>query len=301
MTPAAKRELLKALRPRYLKASKAGKSRILDEFVAATGYHRKYAIQLLKNGPPARRVRQGGTPSPYTGDVVAALVQVWEASGYLCSKRLHPFMDEWLDILERHNELVFAPRIKALLCQMSPATIDRKLQRARAQRGRQRGLSGGGGRDRAWGGHLAGQERGPQQQAEQQSFRFHLSPLGAAAPVAILPHPWALGKRPRSLRSRPGGMGGVPPISLSLCCPPCGALAHRPRSQRETPRTTASPADRAVGRYSVWGRAAMSVRFQFVGEGLGPTGPSAATVGGVIIVRAKRRFALTFQPIEWSA
>ena len=141
MTPAAKRELLKALRPRYLKASKAGKSRILDEFVAATGYHRKYAIQLLKNGPPARRVRQGGTPSPYTGDVVAALVQVWEASGYLCSKRLHPFMDEWLDILERHNELVFAPRIKALLCQMSPATIDRKLQRARAQRGRQRGLS----------------------------------------------------------------------------------------------------------------------------------------------------------------
>ena len=35
MTPAAKQELLKALRPRYLKATKAEKGRILDEFVAA--------------------------------------------------------------------------------------------------------------------------------------------------------------------------------------------------------------------------------------------------------------------------
>jgi hypothetical protein len=141
MTLAAKRELLKALRPRYLKASKAEKGRILDEFVAATGYHRKYAIHLLKNGPPPRRSHQRRSPSPYTAEVVAALVQIWEASGYLCSKRLQPFMGEWLETLERHGELCFEPPIKALLGQMSPATIDRKLQRARAQRGRQRGLS----------------------------------------------------------------------------------------------------------------------------------------------------------------
>ena len=50
-------------------------------------------------------------------------------------------MSEFLDVLERHAELVFASGIKTLLCQMSPATIDRKLQRARAQQGRQRGLS----------------------------------------------------------------------------------------------------------------------------------------------------------------
>jgi len=142
MTPAAKRELLKALRPRYLKASKAEKGRILDGFVAATGYHRKYAIHLLKNGPPRRRAALRRTTStPYTRDVVHALVQVWEASGHLCSKRLHPFMGELLDSLERHHELVFAPRIKILLCQMSPATIDRKLRRARARRRSRRGLS----------------------------------------------------------------------------------------------------------------------------------------------------------------
>lgn len=141
MTAAAKRELLKALRPRYLKATKVEKGRILDEFVAATGYHRKYAIHLLRNGPPPRRIRPKRHQSPYTPDVVVALVQVWEASGHLCSKRLHPFMGELLDVLERHNELVFDPHIKTLLCQMSPATIDRKLQRARAKRGRLHGIS----------------------------------------------------------------------------------------------------------------------------------------------------------------
>lgn len=140
MTPQAKRELLAALRPRYLKARKAVKGRILDEFVAATGYHRKYAIHLLKKGPPPRR-RKRRSQSPYTPEVVAALVQVWEVSGYLCSKRLQPFMGELLDALERHDELVYEPRIKTLLCQMSPATIDRKLQRARARRGRHWGRS----------------------------------------------------------------------------------------------------------------------------------------------------------------
>jgi hypothetical protein len=114
---------------------------MLDEFVAATGYNRKYAIHLLKNGLPKRRKHKRRAQTIYTPDVVAALVQVWQASGRLCSKRLQPFMSEFLDALARHDEMVFEPRIKALLCQMSPATIDRKLQRARARQGRQRGLS----------------------------------------------------------------------------------------------------------------------------------------------------------------
>jgi hypothetical protein len=48
MSQRSKRELLQAIRPRYLKTNKAGKTRILDEFVAATGYHRKHADRLLK-------------------------------------------------------------------------------------------------------------------------------------------------------------------------------------------------------------------------------------------------------------
>jgi hypothetical protein len=45
MSQQSKRELLQAIRPSYLKANKAGKTKSLDEFVDATGYHRKYAIR----------------------------------------------------------------------------------------------------------------------------------------------------------------------------------------------------------------------------------------------------------------
>ena len=49
MTKTGKRELLEAIRPRYLQAGKADKCRILDEFVTTTGYHRKYASQCWPN------------------------------------------------------------------------------------------------------------------------------------------------------------------------------------------------------------------------------------------------------------
>jgi len=45
MSQQSKRELLEVLRPRYLKASKVKKQRMLDEFTAVTGYRRKYAIR----------------------------------------------------------------------------------------------------------------------------------------------------------------------------------------------------------------------------------------------------------------
>jgi hypothetical protein len=50
----SKRELLPEIRPRYTLCNRSAKQRILDELVVITGYHRKYAIQLL-NHPPKRR------------------------------------------------------------------------------------------------------------------------------------------------------------------------------------------------------------------------------------------------------
>jgi hypothetical protein len=50
MTRNSIRELVPVIRPRYLRASTTEKTHILDEFVAITGYHRKYAIRLLKHG-----------------------------------------------------------------------------------------------------------------------------------------------------------------------------------------------------------------------------------------------------------
>ncbi len=49
----SKQELAEAVRERYRRAGKQEKGRILDEFVAATGYHRKYAVGILRPGPRA--------------------------------------------------------------------------------------------------------------------------------------------------------------------------------------------------------------------------------------------------------
>ena len=43
----AKQELLATIRDRYRASSKKDKSRILDEFIAVTGHHRKHGIRLL--------------------------------------------------------------------------------------------------------------------------------------------------------------------------------------------------------------------------------------------------------------
>ena len=55
MSQRSKRELWEMIQPRYLKASKVEKQKILDEFIASSGYHRKYAIRILRHGYP-----QGG-------------------------------------------------------------------------------------------------------------------------------------------------------------------------------------------------------------------------------------------------
>jgi hypothetical protein len=48
----------------------------LDEFVAATGYHRKYAIQLLNHPPKRPAGLRQGRRSKYTGRVRSALKKV---------------------------------------------------------------------------------------------------------------------------------------------------------------------------------------------------------------------------------
>jgi hypothetical protein len=131
MSQRSKRELTEAIRPRYLKAKKSSKEQILNEFVAATGYHRKYAIRLLGHGPKPRGLKKTGRRKIYQGEVVQVLTQIWEICGRIYSKRLKPFLPEMVQVLERHAELTLTPEIKRLLLNMSRSTIDRCLQPAR--------------------------------------------------------------------------------------------------------------------------------------------------------------------------
>jgi len=137
---ASKHELAAAQRSRYWAAGRGEKGRILDEFVAATGYHRKHAVRLLRAGPPPPRVGHGGRPRTYDAVVVGALRQVAEASDWLCGKRLAPFLGELVPALEAEGVLDLAPPVRERLLVMSAASIDRHLRRFRLLR-RPSGLS----------------------------------------------------------------------------------------------------------------------------------------------------------------
>ena len=139
MSQRSKRELFEEVHPRYLKASKAEKQKILNEFTASIGYHRKYAIRILKHGNKRRPNKPKGRRAIYRGEVVEALEQIWEIYGRICSKRLHPYLPEGIKVLERCGELRLSAETKALLLRISRSSIDRCLAPARFNK--PRGLS----------------------------------------------------------------------------------------------------------------------------------------------------------------
>jgi len=121
-------EYVQAIRPRYIRASKAGKGKILEEFIQVTGQHRKAAIRALnRNNQPGASKRRG-RPRKYRADVVEMLKAIWEASDRLCSKRLQPFLPEMVEVLRRHQEQRVDVVMEGQLCRMSPSTIDRLLR-----------------------------------------------------------------------------------------------------------------------------------------------------------------------------
>lgn len=133
MSQQSKRELHGEVQARYLKASKVEKQKILDEFTATTGYHRKYAIRILKRGYKRRPAlcKTKGRTAIYRGEVVEALEQIWEIYGRICSKRLHPYLPEGIKVLERCGELTCSAETKELLLRISRSSIDRCLVPAR--------------------------------------------------------------------------------------------------------------------------------------------------------------------------
>lgn len=88
---ATRRELTDAVGERYRSANRASKGKVLDEFIAITGFHRKHAMRLLRVEPLIRGVTRSERRI-YNEAVHEALLVLWEASDRLCGKRLRPLM-----------------------------------------------------------------------------------------------------------------------------------------------------------------------------------------------------------------
>lgn len=74
VTMATRDELVVAVQERYANGERREKTRILDEFVAVTGFHRKHAVRVLRRKPTARgRLFVGSRPADQeTGTVKLA-------------------------------------------------------------------------------------------------------------------------------------------------------------------------------------------------------------------------------------
>ncbi len=134
---ATRDELIAAVINRYGAGDRGEKTRILDEFVAVTGFHRKHALRLLGGRVPCRSAARPGRRI-YGGDVREALILVWEASDRVCGKRLKPLIPILVEAMERHGHLKLTPAVSAPLLAMSAATIDRALREVREKAGRTR-------------------------------------------------------------------------------------------------------------------------------------------------------------------
>jgi hypothetical protein len=135
----ARRALLHQAVPLYREASRSQKRTLLDAFVAATGYNRKYAMWLLNHAKEVQFTSQHPRPRRYGPEVQHTLFLVWHAANRICAKRLMPFLPTLIEALERHEHLHFSDECRSQLLSMSAATADGRLAFA-AQSGSARPL-----------------------------------------------------------------------------------------------------------------------------------------------------------------
>ncbi len=118
-----RKALVENLLKRYKRSGKNAKGKLLDEFVATTGFNRCYARRVLRDGhkPTNSSVPSDfvsvkpGRKKKYTLDILLPLKKIWGILNFPCGKRLVAAMAEMLKALHKHGEFHPADPLKAKL------------------------------------------------------------------------------------------------------------------------------------------------------------------------------------------
>lgn len=137
-----RKAVTKATAIRYHSSSPQDKTAILTELCALTGWHRDHARKALRTALRPRSATPTRTPRTpvYGQEVLVPLRKIWAVLDAPTGKRLAPFLEEIVTVLERAGELDLDPAVRAKLVSISAATIDRRLAPER-QRMRLKGRS----------------------------------------------------------------------------------------------------------------------------------------------------------------
>jgi transposase InsO family protein len=116
----------------YRRGTRPEKSAVLDQLCELTSWHRDHARAQIRWAGEIRvvRVRRPRTPI-YSARVVSALELCWRVGRQPAGKRLAPMLSVLVPLLRRDGELDVTDEEARLLCAMSAATIDRRLQGAK--------------------------------------------------------------------------------------------------------------------------------------------------------------------------
>jgi hypothetical protein len=138
-----KKSVTKEIVTKYRKSGKNAKKLLLDEFVEITGYHRKYAIKLMRNRSKTQIVKidkktgackiiikapKRNYAKYYDEPVQAMLRRIWEGFNYQCGKLLAPFLHTNIGVISANKSFEMADDVKKKLEIISSATIDRILK-----------------------------------------------------------------------------------------------------------------------------------------------------------------------------
>lgn len=123
LSMAEKRAVTREMGERYRRATKGGRSAMLDDLVQLTRWSRRHARRKLQDAdslvPRGPRVRQRRARVVYDEPVREQIVRLWKLSGGSCGKRLAPFMGELVAALERHGELRVSAQVRDKLITVS--------------------------------------------------------------------------------------------------------------------------------------------------------------------------------------
>lgn len=130
-----RKAVTKELAGRDKRATKGRKSRILDEYVAITGYNRSYAAWAIRQAHKSRidgRKKKAKRPrireKKYADAEFKPLRKIWATLGMPSGKRLAPYMEEIVAVMERFGELELSRSVRDNLLSVSASTIDRMMK-----------------------------------------------------------------------------------------------------------------------------------------------------------------------------